>query len=361
MSLPDGPVRPTRAARRRAGRRRTLVVIGAVAAMLVVIALVFAQGGDDPTPTTSPSRTSSGRPTPSSLVLLSVTGADHALVAVAGSGGDRDPAAFALEPGTTIVVPGQGETVLEDLVLDDGDAVRIGVANAIGAWISHYLVLDLDGLGTVVDRAGGLRVDLSEAVTLRDEVVGPGETLLNGAQIEAYLAAEGDDAGLRWRGVVEALLAQVPAITPADLDETDDAADATATFTAAKGASADTLPTEVVLATVLVLQQPESDGLVQEAFGVAPPHGVLIQNGSGAPGVGEDVARLLLPEGFRVVLSQNAEDFDHEVTEIIASDQDAVQLARRVRRILGVGLVEVAQVPSGLAEVTIVVGKDFEG
>jgi hypothetical protein len=363
VSAPEQPTRADRAARRAASRRRTTLWAGiavvAVVALVVVAALAF--GGEEPGETATPTPSGSAAPAaPSDLVLLSVTGADDAYLAVAGHGGGRDAAAVTIEPGTTIVVPGQGETVVEDLAALEGDSVRIGVSNAIGAWIPQYLVLDLDGLSTIVDRAGGLRVNLPEAIPLKGDVVGPGETLLTGPQVVAYLARPGADPGLRWRTVVEALLTQVPTITTDDVLDSDDAADAIASWNAAKGAGVETLPTEVVLATVSVLLQPDADLLVQERFGTTAPIRTLVQNGSGEPGVGEDVARLLIPEGFRIVLSQNAEDFDHDVTQVIASDDDSVEAARAAQEALGVGLVEVAQVPSGVAEVTIVVGKDFE-
>jgi hypothetical protein len=66
-----------------------------------------------------------------------------------------------------------------------------------------------------------------------------------------------------------------------------------------------------------------------------------------------------VPEGFRVVLSQNADHFGERTTAIIASGDDHVDEATRVRQALGVGEVQVTKVPSGLADVTIVIGKDY--
>jgi LytR cell envelope-related transcriptional attenuator/cell envelope-related transcriptional attenuator-like protein len=362
VSLGEPPVTPTRAARhaRRPRRGPILAIVGLLVVAAVFVAVV-ATRGEDPTPSVTPTGSSTIAATPSDLVLISVKGADAAFVGVAGSGGGRDPAAIVVDPGTTIVVPGQGETVLEDLADQAGDSVRIGVANAIGAWIPHYLVTDLDGLTAIVDRAGGLTVNVPEAQTVNGRVIGPGDTRLNGDTVAAYLRAPGDDAGTRWATVFEAILEQVPAIQQSDLLETDDVDASTAALTAARGALVEPLPTETVLASVLVLHQPDADTLVQERFGTTEPDRAFVQNGSGAPGVGEDVARLIVPEGFRIVLSGNAEDFHHEQTQVIASTNDDVDLAEEIADALGVGLVEVAQVPSGLADVTIVVGKDFEG
>jgi hypothetical protein len=44
---------------------------------------------------------------------------------------------------------------------------------------------------------------------------------------------------------------------------------------------------------------------------------------------------------------------------VIAGGDEHVADARRARRALGVGELGVTEVPSGLADITIVIGKDF--
>jgi hypothetical protein len=88
---------------------------------------------------------------------------------------------------------------------------------------------------------------------------------------------------------------------------------------------------------------------------------VIVQNGVGAPGLGQEVAAILLPHGFRVVLSQNADVFGYEQTRVIANGDAAVADARRIRKALGVGRVRLSQVPSGIGDITIIVGEDFTG
>jgi hypothetical protein len=87
---------------------------------------------------------------------------------------------------------------------------------------------------------------------------------------------------------------------------------------------------------------------------------VIVLNGSGLPGVGELVAEQIVPDGFRVVVSQNAANFDHDETLVVVGSADDVALGERVRDLLGTGSVNVS-VASGIAPVTIVVGKDFAG
>jgi hypothetical protein len=75
--------------------------------------------------------------------------------------------------------------------------------------------------------------------------------------------------------------------------------------------------------------------------------------------VGEDVGADLIPAGFRIVLSENADTFDHQTTQIIAAGSENEPAAQDARDALGLGKVIVSQVASGLADVTIVVGKDY--
>jgi hypothetical protein len=101
--------------------------------------------------------------------------------------------------------------------------------------------------------------------------------------------------------------------------------------------------------------------LVATAFGVPDREvvPVIVLNGSGEPGIGQLAAERLVPGGFRVVVSENASDFGHETTQIVVASEDLRPAAERVRDLLDVGDVQVAGPASGLADVTVVIGKDF--
>jgi LytR cell envelope-related transcriptional attenuator len=99
--------------------------------------------------------------------------------------------------------------------------------------------------------------------------------------------------------------------------------------------------------------------VVTEAFGTEMPVPAIVQNGNGTPGVGEEVGRRIIPAGFRVVLSQNAASFNLPTTDVIANGEDNLEDAKAARKAIGVGRVGVSQVPSGLGDITIVVGEDF--
>ena len=342
-------------------RRRSFAALVGLAVLIIVMLVLLLGGGDDPltsAPTTPESPPGSG---PSELLALSVTGSGHALLAVVGAGGSQQPAAMVLPPSMQVVVPGQGEASTDTLRSLSGDSMRIALSNAIGAWAERFAVTDLKHLGDVVDSIGGLSIDLPSVYTVGSTVMGPGRTTFSGSELVTFLYVDADDEAERWRLALESLLREGSTFAPDDFTESDDAPGAVSLLAMARDTDVIVPQTQVVAGTVLVPQQPEFDTMVQALFGTTPPVRALVQNGNGVPGIGEAVARRLLPEGFRVVLSQNAETFDHQTTEIAAVEADHQVDAERAREALGVGTVSVSQVPSNLADITIVVGKDFTG
>jgi len=360
----DGRIQPSRAERTEASiRRRRMYGIAA----LLVIALIGVGatqlGGGNGAAADSPSASGASPSTSaaSQLVAFSVTGAPNALLAVVGTGGGLPPAGLVLPPGMTVVVPGQGETVTEGVQALPGESMRIGVSNALGAWTDHFAVMNLDGFGRTIDRAGGLSVNLPDAYPLGATVLGPGKTHMTGDQVVTFLYQKAKDTDLRWASVLEAFLNAAPTIASDDLLDSDDPAAAAGVLQGASGAQVQVAPTSVVGGTALVPKTPDFDELVGLLFGTPAPIRTLVQNGSGRPSVGEAVARDLLPAGFRIVLSENAGTFGHAVTTITATGDAHLDDANAAKQALGVGEVRVTRVPSGLADVTIVVGRDFKG
>jgi len=365
LGLGDGPGRPSRSTRADASLRRRRLY--AIVAVLVVVALGLAwtrlrdggaSAGSSPSASGSTGRQGSG---PSELLAFSVTGAPNALLAVVGTGGGQPPAGLVLPPGMTVIVPGQGETPTEQVQALPGDSMRISVSNAVGVWAPHYAVMNLNGFGDTIDRVGGLTVNLADIYTVGGSVLGPGRTRMSGNQVVTFLYENAEDTAIRWASVLEAFLKAAPAVSQSDLAETDDAAGAATVLGAASGAEVQVAPTKVVGATAIVPAQPDLDDLVKRLFGTPTPVRAFVQNGNGNPGIGEAVARHLLPQGFRIVLTGNAESFTHDTTIITAIGADHLDDANRAKNALGVGTVRVSQVPSGLADVTIVVGRDFKG
>jgi hypothetical protein len=77
--------------------------------------------------------------------------------------------------------------------------------------------------------------------------------------------------------------------------------------------------------------------------------------------VGATVATQLIPAGFRIVLSENADTFDYKTTEVVANGTDNEAEAAKALDALGVGKIVVSQISSGLADVSVTVGQDYHG
>jgi hypothetical protein len=162
--------------------------------------------------------------------------------------------------------------------------------------------------------------------------------------------------------VVDGLLQADPAWELSDFAKADSPEAALSNFEAARGAPASALPVFEVATDVFRAEPEDVQAAVVEAFG-GPDRdvvNVIVLNGSGVPGIGELVAEHIVPDGFRIVVSENASNFDHAETLVVVGSADDVALGERVRDLLGTGSVNVS-VASGLAPVTVVVGKDFEG
>lgn len=84
-----------------------------------------------------------------------------------------------------------------------------------------------------------------------------------------------------------------------------------------------------------------------------------ILNGNGGVGVTEEVAKILIPEGYRVVFTENADNFDYKETQIVFNRTPFEDSARDVQRRLGVGRLILNRSPQDVADIIVIVGKDF--
>ena len=298
----------------------------------------------------------------SELLILQVVGTHDPLLAVIGTGrAERRPAFFSLPFDLMLTVPGQGEVMAAEVAGLDAETVRVAVSNTFGAWAEHVAIMDLEGLSTVVDRGKGIRVQVPGFYVTDAGNLGPGPSHLTGDQVVALLSVQEDGAEARWASVVQGLLRGRVRLGEEDLAETDGIDGVRRVLRGALGAAIAAFPTLSVAGSVTVPRQPDLDRQVARLFGFRSPVPVIVQNGAGAPGLGQDVAAVLLPLGFRVVLSQNADLFGYERTRVVANGNGAIADARRIRKALGVGRVGLSQVPSGIGDITIIVGEDFTG
>jgi len=344
--------------RERQRKRRTLELFVTIAVVTLGVAYAIGQTGGGANaggPSSTPA--AGGHRTPA-LLVVQVTGAPKPLLAVVGTRGSP-PAAMGIPQGLTMEIPGAGELTTRRVAALQGPSLQVALSNVAGAWAAHYAITDLTHLAAMIDRAGGLRIQLPDAVTVGTTTFGPGHVKMTGQQVADYLGADNVNTFTRWEIVLTGLLASPPHLVREDLTDTDDLAGVQETLDAAKGAQMETLPVVVAASTLRVPDYSALDRLMAKRFGTRTPSPVIVQNGVGTAAIGEQVGRLIIPRGFRVMLSQNAVSFDQLVTQIQALGVDHLAEARRIRAALGVGRIRVSQVASGIGYVQIVVGKDF--
>ncbi|MEI7813385.1 MAG: LytR C-terminal domain-containing protein [Coriobacteriia bacterium] len=86
---------------------------------------------------------------------------------------------------------------------------------------------------------------------------------------------------------------------------------------------------------------------------------VILYNGAGVPGVAGEAAQQIIRGGFRVVDTKNADNFDYITTKVVVQRGDVKQ-GEELVRILGVGTVERQPSEQNVADVIVIIGKDYK-
>ena len=303
-----------------------------------------------------------------------------------------------LPSSTAYEVPGRGLQGIGDALGSGGiSLVKVSAENLLGFRIDHFLELPVTGAEALFEETGDLAVNVPAQVRVpagedtARVLFEPGEQVLSPslqADLLYEVGVDGDQGELGqrhlsfWQAFLEAGSADPEALGTAvgTVSEGLAASDASTEEKSEFFANLASTPAdEVTIASLPVNQEVVGDTelystddaevrtFVEDAFGPLPPLEdevrVQILNGNGAPGIGEQVASELVGEGFRVVLSGNADRLDYADTRIVIyeSTPEAQESAQRVRDLLGVGEVQVSVQPQGIVDLTIVVGEDFIG
>jgi len=86
---------------------------------------------------------------------------------------------------------------------------------------------------------------------------------------------------------------------------------------------------------------------------------VILYNGAGLPGVAGEAAQQLIRGGFRVVDTKNADSFDYLATKVVVQRGDVKQ-GEAIVKVLGVGTVEQKPSDQDVADVIVIIGKDYK-
>jgi hypothetical protein len=402
-----GPRRSALQRRRKTLRKRSLaggglaLVVGLVIALVVAIVgtgAVVKEAVDDDIKETA------AQPVKDDLVTYLVLGTASRTagevvrwLTVLGVDEAAGSASVAYLPASTASeVPGRGLQAIGDALASGGiSLVKVSAENLLGFRIDHFLELPVAGAEALFEETGNLAVNVPAQVRVpagedtAQVLFEPGEQVLSPslqADLLYEVGVDGDQGELGqrhlsfWQSFLEARSEDPEALGTAVGTVSEGLADSDASteeksefFSSLASTSAD----EVTIASLPVNQEVVGDTelystddaevrtFVEDTFGPLPPVEdevrVQILNGNGSPGIGEQVATKLVGEGFRVVLSGNADRLDYADTRIVIyeSTPEAQESAGRVRDLLGVGEVQVSLQPQGIVDLTIVVGEDF--
>jgi len=232
-------------------------------------------------------------------------------------GAKRELNAISITPNTFVEVPGQGFERIAEALQSGPDTVVDSVSNLLGVRAKKYVLVSESDLQRLLDKQQfsgftgmGLKNNMSKANSSR----------------------------------IEELVKEVPA----------------------EKVSVVPLPVEPVSIGTEMYYQPKKDDIDKLVAGwwqvrkrtEKPRLRVMVLNGAGVPGIAGEVASVLIGRGYQVVDSKNADSFNYQQTLILlyhGKKEDGLA----IRQVLGTGKVMVKDIPQDIADVSIVVGKDY--
>jgi anionic cell wall polymer biosynthesis LytR-Cps2A-Psr (LCP) family protein len=297
------------------------------------------------------------------------------LVANPSSGGGH---IVLVPPATMTEVPSFGLDGAGKSLGEGGPSLlQVTLENLLGVPLPQAVVVGDAQLTGFVQAAGPLDVDVPARVEQVDDrgavnvLWEQGPSTLSPADVPSFLSARGDGNDLarlaRHQTFWMAWLARVakdPSVAanlPPDLARV-------VRQLAAGNVNYQTLPVEAVDAgsggaEVYRVREGDLDQLMGQLLPGVSPQRIRVQvlNGTGAIGASPRVTKKLVPAGARVVLSGNADSFAYAQTQIVFYDRSQQQAAERVRQALGTGRLVLSRQPLDVVDVTVVIGKDFNG
>jgi len=389
--------------RRRSLRRRGIAGSAVAIPIVLIVALALSRlGGGKPIAAPIPlGNAVEGQQVTYLLVGMrsgDVSGEADWLSVFAIDSSGRNPLTLFIPTATLTDIPGYGyDSIGKAMALGRVPLQEITVENMLGIQIDHTMVVPDTLLSRLVDKAGGIQVNVKTALLAPQganvlvPVFQPGVQRFGGAKAIRYIEYQGPGESElarfeRARAFWEALFARYPGDQSSGLarivrgfgaDLVTDAppADVGAFFASFASAGADarsyrTLPVDAIGSggsqEAYSLDQSQYDSDVAKLLSPSRPPGVSgravrvqILNGNGQPEIGLHVADLLVPAGFRIADTGNASSFGFRRTRILVYRDADLAIAQRIRKLLGVGQIEVSVTRQTVVDVTIVVGSDF--
>ena len=328
-------------------------------------------------------RTREGESASVLIVLGSEPNSTAFALLVADPGGP--PLLVVLPQNLLVGVPGFGEFRLVDAVTFGGaDLAALSVVNQFGIRLDGVVALPSGSVTgglpgpVVVDLSVPLFVEASDGSVSR--VLSAGRTEVTADFVETLLvtAGAGDSfewiqrQGSAWRSILDAI-----AESPGTADrimalggiDAALAADLLVTVAADPDAFLATIPVSSAEsstgAAALVPAGDQADDFLRQRLGhlLLRPGGrprLEVLNGNGRIGTTAGISAILIRNGFHLVRTDNADDFDYQETLVVAQGSHAEAWAREVVELLGRGLLFLeVRAPSGVVDVSIIVGHDI--
>ena len=311
-----------------------------------------------------------------------------------------NPVVLFMPVGSLAPIPGAKDIDMVGKALAAGQIglQQITIENMLGIDVSRTVSIDDVGLGVFIDQLGGIDVNVQESLYksnadgTRTLIFPTGSRHMNGSDAVTYLTYTASDtteldsfvrAQKVWEGIFTAAahgakLSSAIASLQTSSVASDDAQWLSSIFKAfAARPSGDrtyqVLPGQEIGGGGANLSYQVDDSrvadLVRSSFAGSVPYGVTIGsrvrvqllNGNGSPEIGTRAASLLVPAGLRIEFTGNADNFRYASTKIVIYGDDARSIAvgQEIRNLLGVGTVAVGARQQTVADVTVVLGKDF--
>jgi hypothetical protein len=385
---PAGPQNAPRGGRRQAGRERRarererrrfwLIVMPSIAIALgIVVAIGVLLRGASETTNDGGSKSQVPALTTEAALIAHVgatNGAD--LILLLGRSGDSG-SVLMLPSSTQVEVPSLGiQTLAQVPSVGDDSLLQTTVQNLTGVNAGAPSIVDDATLLAAITPAAPFEVDLRRSVRFaadKRDAFPVGLQSLTAEQISRLLTEpqvgsevdrlvtvqavlEGWMKRLKSPAVARATIAAVPIAAPI------------ASVAGLRPASFDTLPVDSIGTSGderLSVRASALPGVVKRLFPAARlgiggkrPR-IEILNGVGTVGLAQAVSRLVVPIGGDVRLTGNVPDFGVTETQVIYYRDADRRAAEKFLKAIGVGSLRRADREVGIADVTIIVGPDF--
>jgi hypothetical protein len=389
-----------------ARRGRTVVVLTAALALIAAAGLaVSVRAPRDAAPPPPPAPAAAADRTQRTVVLaVADPGRPASGVALLANDSRARSASVLLLPTRLLAaVPGQGSLPLARAFALPGGAAANAVADTVGVTVDGFWTLPPGLLGGLVNRLGGVRVDVDTDVLGppagaggRVVIVRAGEHRLDGTAAVAYAGWLGDgEAELarlpRLQGVLDGILAALPAdpvrvatllrsLGPGSRSTAgpDRLAALLVALAAARDGDAplfDALPVLPIdtggQLTSYRVDPARLSALVSRTLAASVParrpgaaH-VLVLDGIGRPGLGEGIRSHLIDAGFGYAGVRNAARFGEPRSVVLVSDAAAHSRRDGEKVAAALGLpadsVRVSRQEQSVADVLVLIGADYRG